>query len=80
MSNVLKKITIGNPLINFRKQEEYKKYQSIQTDEELAAFYHKLLDECKDEQTTYESFLFAMIGYSTGVNINANQLFQLWKA
>ena len=76
-SNVLKKITIGNPLINFGKQEEFRRYQEIDNDEELAKFYHQLLDECPEKQTTYESFIYAMIGFSTGVNINTKHLFQI---
>lgn len=73
MSNLLKKITIGNPLINFGMREDYEAYQKIKTAEELAAFYHRMLDETENRPLVQQS-IYAMITFSTGVNINADQL------
>lgn len=70
----LKKISIGNPLINFQMWEELDEYEKITTDEELAAFHHKLLNNCPEERTTLIGFIYAMIAYSTGVNINPQVL------
>ena len=66
MTNVLKKVVI-NPLINFKLRKEAREYDELQTDEELAAFYHRLLTRFEDRPFLL-SFIYAMIGYSTGLS------------
>lgn len=73
MSKLLKKVQIGNPLINFGLHNEAQIYDLIQNDEQLATFYHKMLDMSEDRPLV-EQTIYAMIGFSTGVNINAKQL------
>jgi hypothetical protein len=68
MTNVLKKITIGNPLINLGLNNEAEIYEELSSDEEIANFYHRLLDNCPSERTTLESFIYAMIFFSTDVD------------
>lgn len=73
----LKKIEIGNPLHNMGMEEELIEYDLCQTDEELAGLYHKLLDKLdkeEDRRSLKESMVYAMISFSTGININANML------
>lgn len=69
MANVLKKIEIGNPLINLGLTSLYEEHELIETDEELVRFYHKVLTitEGLDVAT---SMTYAMIAFSTGLNIN----------
>lgn len=80
MANLLKKIVVANPLINFEMPEHAEMYDCIENDLEMAAFYHHLLDiaEHYEEQgqyrPLYKSMVYAMIGYSTGININAQML------
>jgi len=40
----LKKIEVGNPLINLEMWNLYEQHEIVQTDEQLADFYHMLLD------------------------------------
>lgn len=81
MSNVLKKIEIGNPLINLEMWNLYDEYQTITTDEELAAFYHKCLDilevfqMCNRNMPVFLSSIYSMIAFST--NVDANPLYLL---
>lgn len=71
----LKKIIIGNPLQNFELTKELKAYNEAQTDEELAKLYHNLLDMAERENRgLLRGFIFAMIAFSTGLNINADQM------
>lgn len=76
MANLLKKIEVGNPLINLEMWELYKEHQAIKTDEELANFYHKLLDiqevfyMCNRRNPVFEAFIYNMIAFSTGVDVN----------
>ena len=80
MANVLKKIEINNPLSLLGMHLEQEIYDSLGNDEELAAFYHKLLDDLDEEIENgkeiplKQSFLYGMIGFSTGKNINAQML------
>ena len=69
MTNVLKKITVGNPLANFHLWNELDEYESITTDEQLAAFYHKILNKYEDKPLICR-FIFAMISYSIGHNVD----------
>lgn len=69
MANLLKKIQIGNPLINLGLMNLYDQHELAKTDEELAAFYHHMLDSVEGSKVA-ESFAYSMISYSTGVNIN----------
>lgn len=71
----LKKIIIGNPLSSLRLTKELKAYNEAKTDEELAKIYHKLLDLAENSKNeVLRDFLFAMIAFSTGRNINTNLL------
>lgn len=69
MTNVLKKIQVGNPLINLGLMKLYDEYQSTKNDEELASFYHRALTICEGSQIA-TSLLFAMMSYSTGIDFN----------
>jgi len=68
MTNVLKKITIGNPLINFEMFDELDEYESLKTDSEIADFYHKMLNAINGKSSLLESFLWEMINFSTGID------------
>lgn len=74
MANLLKKLQCSNPLEMMGMEEELKAYENAQNDEELANVYHALLNNCKETNTTLESFIYAMITYSTGQSINATIL------
>ncbi|MAX50561.1 MAG: hypothetical protein CMH22_01100 [Methylophaga sp.] len=80
MANVLKKIQVANPLINFDMPEHAEMYECIENDIEMAAFYHHLLDiadHCEDhgyERPMFRAMIYAMISYSTDCNINAQML------
>lgn len=81
MANLLKKITIGNPLFNLGFYEELAAYDSASTDEELATIYHALLDLADKRQnlgqshTVLRESVYSMIAFSTGRSFNVNQLF-----
>lgn len=72
MANLLKKIQIGNPLINLEMWNLYEEHEAIQTDEQLANFYNKLLDiqevfhYCNRKMPVLEAFTYNMIAFSTG--------------
>lgn len=68
-TNVLKKITIGNPLAKFNLQEEYQEYKQIKTPEQLAEFYHKMLTKFEGNSEIYH-WITLMISFSCQVNIN----------
>ncbi|MBD0822609.1 hypothetical protein [Aestuariibaculum marinum] len=68
-ANVLKKIEVGNPLINLGLFNLYDKHQEAKNDEQLANFYHHLLDSVEGSEIA-EQLTFAMIAYSTGIDIN----------
>ncbi|PHQ27879.1 hypothetical protein [Leeuwenhoekiella nanhaiensis] len=80
MANVLKKIVVSNPLINFEMHAHAEMYDCIENDEEMAAFYHHLLDIADHyenqgiDRPLYRSMIYAMIAYSTDCNINAQML------
>ena len=76
MANLVKKIEVGNPLINLELWKLYKEHQLIQTDEDLANFYHKLLDiqevfyMCNRKNQLFEDFTYSMIAFSTSQDEN----------
>ena len=70
MTNVLKKITIGNPLANFHLWDDLEEHNKIKTPEELANFYHKMLTKHKDRPLVCR-FLYGMIGFSVSSNVNS---------
>lgn len=76
MANLLKKIEVGNPLINLEMWALYEEHQAIKTDEQLANFYHKLLNInevfyiCNRKNPTFENFIYSMISFSTNVDVN----------
>ncbi|WP_142783394.1 hypothetical protein [Changchengzhania lutea] len=69
MSNLLKKIEVGNPLINLGLFNLYDAHQETKTDEDLANFYHHLLS-CVEGSEVAEKITYAMISYSTGMDVN----------
>lgn len=75
MANVLKKIHIGNPLINLGLMTLYAEYERIETDEELVKFYHKLLSATEGLQVA-TGMTYAMIDYSVGKSFNPLILFK----
>lgn len=82
MANIiLKKVQVGNPLFNLGMFEELAAYDNIKTDEELADFYHILLqvaDELEkrgEAHSALRGFTYSMISFSTGRSFNINQLF-----
>lgn len=72
MPKILKKIEVGNPLINLEMWNLYSEHEALKTDEQLASFYHKLLDilevfhMCNRKNPLFESFIYSMIAFSTG--------------
>lgn len=72
-ANVLKKINIGNPLINLGLMKLYEEHERIETDEELASFYHKLLSAMEGLELA-TGMTYAMIAFSTGVDFNPSIL------
>lgn len=68
MSNVLKKVYI-NPLRHFHLEKEIEEYEQAKDDYQLAAFYHELLSRFHDRPLIL-SFIYAMIGFSTGTSVN----------
>lgn len=73
VTNVLKKIEIGNPLYNLGLHKLLDEYEATKTDEELAAFHHKLLSAVEGSSLATR-FAYAMIAFSTGVNIEPENL------
>lgn len=70
MANVtknIKKIEVGNPLINLELWSLYDMYQSAKTDEELVKVYHTILNAVEGREMA-EGFAYAMIAYSTGMD------------
>lgn len=76
MANLLKKVTIGNPLFNLGLIEELVAYENAKTDEELVNVYHQLLDKSEklNAGNPLEQLTYAMIGFSTNLDINAINL------
>ncbi len=66
-ANVLKKIEVGNPLVNLGLWKLYDEHQACRTDEQLAAFYHRLLT-CSEGSTLTMSFAYQMIAFSQGMD------------
>lgn len=72
MANIaknLKKMEIGNPLINLELFSLYDIYQAAKTDEELCDAYKTILDAVEGSQLA-ETLVYAMISYSTGAYEN----------
>ncbi len=67
-TKVLKKIEVGNPLINLGLLKLYDEHQACRTDEQLSDFYHSLLT-CVEGNSLAESFAYGMIAWSVGENI-----------
>lgn len=71
--NNLKKIEVGNPLYNLGLYKLLDEYEDTKTDEELAAFFHKLLSAVEGSQVA-EKFTYAMIAFATGKEVNEKLL------
>lgn len=76
-TNVLKKIIVGNPLINFGIRKEVELYDNAKTDEEIANCYHLLLDRY-GHRPLVRKWIYLMIDYSTGAKkpLNIKDLFK----
>jgi hypothetical protein len=59
----LRKITVGNPLSNFHLWDDIERYEALQTDEEIAAFYQEMLSKYENRPMV-SRFIFDMINYS----------------
>lgn len=71
----LKKVTFGNPLIYLGMHDLVEKHDAITTDDELAAFYHRLLNIAELRNSDlFTGMVYAMITFSTGKNINPQML------
>lgn len=71
MANLLKKIEINNPLLILGMGKALKFYEDAQTDEEIADVYHLLLNLAdRTMNDNLKNLTYAMIAYSTGININ----------
>ncbi|MGG5486292.1 hypothetical protein [Gaetbulibacter sp. PBL-D1] len=68
-TNVLKKIEVGNPLYNLGLNKLLEEYNSITSDEGLAAFYHKLLSATEGSGLA-TNLAYAMISFSTNQDVN----------
>ena len=68
-TNVLKKVLIGNPLYNLGLFQDVKEYNRIETAEQLAAFYHKMLNKY-DHRPVVCKTLMLMISFSIGKNLD----------
>ncbi len=61
-TKVLRKCQI-HPLKSFALKEEAEEHDAITTDEQLAAFYHKMLNKFEDRPLVC-NFIYAMMSYS----------------
>lgn len=69
MANLIKKISVGNPLANFGLWDDLKEHNQIKTPEELVKFYHKMLDKHSERKLIYH-YILVMISFSCGVDVN----------
>ena len=69
----LKKITFGNPLVNFHLWDDLEKYEAVKTDEELVSLYNELLNKYEFRPLVC-SAIYAMITFSTGKSFNPSIL------
>lgn len=77
MTKNLKKIHSSNPLLNIGRIDDLQTYNRINSDEELAAFYHYLLDVAERENNMLlEKFTHAMITHATSISFNPEMLIQ----
>lgn len=73
MANItknLKKIEVGNPLINLELWSLYDIYQAANTDEELAKAYHTILNAVQGSDLA-ERLVYDMICFSTSQDENS---------
>lgn len=75
MSNVLRKIQVGNPLYNLELTEDAEAYDNCETDEQLTNWFHTMLEKHQG-RTMVEAFVNAMIAYATGKRIYPEQLIE----
>ena len=74
-ANLLKKVEIGNPLGYLSMWKELEEYNNCQSDEEIATFYHKMLDKAdKENRQMLRDLIFSMISFSTRVSFNPQML------
>lgn len=69
MANLLKKIEVGNPLINLGLHPLFEDYESVRTDEELVKVYHHILNSVEGSELA-ENLVYSMIAYSTSMDVN----------
>lgn len=64
----LRKLNQSTPFINFELYEEDNKYRSLQSDEEIAAFYHEMLSKYEGHPFI-PMYVYEMISFSVNMNI-----------
>lgn len=75
MANILRRCEYCNPLANLDLLDDLKDHNSCKTDEELAWFYHRMLDKAEEENRPIIShIIFQLIMFSTDFNVNTDWL------
>lgn len=69
MTNLVKKIQVGNPLFNLGLTKLLEEYESAKTDEEIVTCYNRILT-CVEGSTIAEALVYDMIAFSTGIDVN----------
>ena len=77
MPKVMKKITAGNPLINYELIDDYNEYESCKTDEQLKDFFHKMLEKYEHRPMILR-WIYAMISFSVGYDVDKKVNDLLW--
>ena len=75
MVNVLKKLTVGNPLINLHLWDDLDTYEAIKSDSELVNWFHSMLDRYSHRPLVC-SFINAMINHATGHKVEPEKLLE----
>jgi hypothetical protein len=66
MANLLKKIEVGNPLINFGLYHSYDLYMKIDNDESHVKFLHDVLNNVGEDRAMVRSFIYVMMSHAIG--------------
>lgn len=73
MAKLMKKMTVGNPLVNLHLWDDLDEYERIDSDESLANWFHKMLNKYSN-RTLVCSFIQAMIVHATDHKVNIETL------
>lgn len=68
MANI-RKLKQSTPFVNFQLYEEDERYHSLQTDEEIADFYHEMLTKYEGHKFM-TMYLYEMIAFSCNENLS----------